>query len=237
MNTFKLSLAVMLFSAVAFTSCKKKGCMDEAAVNYDEKAKKDDGSCNYKPIITIVGANPATVYVGSTYNDAGATAFVKNSGPVDVTTDLSNVNTSQTGSFIVTYTASNTHGTSTATRLVNVILGQSSYLGSFSATNSCGATDLFPHTSNPQVVAGNGPNQVKIENAFNIIGGNIVMNIDQENITVPSTSINLPLGAGTLNFTGSGTMNNTGTSMVVNYSYTRTGLLSGSGTCTVTYTR
>lgn len=237
MNTIKLSLAALLLSTVAFTSCKKKGCMDEAAVNYDDKAKKDNGTCNYKPVITIVGANPATVHVGATYNDAGATAFVKNTGAVDVTTDLSNVNTSQTGNFVVTYSASNSHGTTTATRSVYVVLGQSSYLGAFGATNTCGTSDIFPHTSTPQVLPGNGPNQVKIDNAFNVIGGTIIMNINEQNITVPSTTINLPLGAGTLNFSGSGTMNNTGSSMVVNYAYTRTGLLSGTGNCTVTYTR
>ena len=36
-----LSLAI----AGGMTSCKKEGCTDSAATNYDEKAKKDDGSC------------------------------------------------------------------------------------------------------------------------------------------------------------------------------------------------
>jgi hypothetical protein len=30
-----------------FTSCKKKGCTDPTATNYDAEAKKDDGSCEY----------------------------------------------------------------------------------------------------------------------------------------------------------------------------------------------
>ncbi|GAB4378935.1 MAG: hypothetical protein Kow0075_09250 [Salibacteraceae bacterium] len=34
-----------LFSA---QSCKKEGCTSEDAVNYDEKAKKDDGSCVFE---------------------------------------------------------------------------------------------------------------------------------------------------------------------------------------------
>lgn len=30
-----------------FTGCKRKGCTDEQALNYDPEAKKDDGSCTY----------------------------------------------------------------------------------------------------------------------------------------------------------------------------------------------
>lgn len=236
MKTIKISVLALLLSSLAFSSCKKKGCMDPDAVNYDENAKKEDNTCNFKPVITVVGANPATVNVGATYTDAGATAFVKNMGAVDVTTDLSEVNTSQTGTFNVTYTASNTHGSSTASRVVNVVLGQSSYLGTFTVNNTCSSTD-FPHVASPQIVAGAGANQVKIENAFTLIGGTIVMNISGENITVPQTTIDLPLGAGTLNFSGTGTMNSTGTVMTVTYPWTRTGLLTGNGTCTVTYTK
>lgn len=46
-----LALAGMVFT----TGCKKEGCTDPLALNYDEDAKKDDGSCEYE------NAN-ATVY-------------------------------------------------------------------------------------------------------------------------------------------------------------------------------
>ncbi len=36
--------------AFGFTSCKKKGCTDATATNFNEKAKKDDGSCLYDTI-------------------------------------------------------------------------------------------------------------------------------------------------------------------------------------------
>ena len=33
--------------SISFNSCKKKGCTDETATNYESDAKKDDGSCVY----------------------------------------------------------------------------------------------------------------------------------------------------------------------------------------------
>lgn len=42
-----LLLALMILGAVS--SCKKKGCTDQNATNYDPKAKVDDGSCIYPP--------------------------------------------------------------------------------------------------------------------------------------------------------------------------------------------
>lgn len=44
-------------TVVTFTSCKKKGCTNERAENYDADAKKDDNTCVYgdttRPVITI----------------------------------------------------------------------------------------------------------------------------------------------------------------------------------------
>jgi hypothetical protein len=239
MKIAKLSLFILLAGTVSLTSCKKKGCMDADATNYNEKAKKDDGSCTFQPVITVVGANPATVSVGSTYSDAGATAFVKNEGAVTVTTDLSQVNTSSAGSFTVTYSASNTNGTTTATRLVNVVLGQSTYMGNYAVENTCNALD-FPHTGTPQIVAGANANQVLINDAFTALGGTIVMNINGANVTVPATSIPILVfgqTVGTLDFSGTGSMNATGTQIVMNYDWTRTGLIEGNGVCTITYNK
>lgn len=46
-NITPILLTILLFSA-GITSCKKKGCTDSTAINYDEKAKKDDNSCEYE---------------------------------------------------------------------------------------------------------------------------------------------------------------------------------------------
>uniref|UniRef100_UPI00404B8176 hypothetical protein n=1 Tax=Flavobacterium sp. TaxID=239 RepID=UPI00404B8176 len=49
LNTVKVGMFVMAASLTLGTvSCKKEGCTDETATNYDSKAKKDDGSCEYE---------------------------------------------------------------------------------------------------------------------------------------------------------------------------------------------
>jgi hypothetical protein len=47
-------LLVAAISLLAMNSCKKKGCTDEAALNYSEKAKKDDGSCEYTEVDPLI---------------------------------------------------------------------------------------------------------------------------------------------------------------------------------------
>lgn len=46
-NLTKLGIMVMAGAVLTLGSCKKKGCTDSTATNYDEKAKKDDGSCEF----------------------------------------------------------------------------------------------------------------------------------------------------------------------------------------------
>ncbi len=51
----KFQLFYFLFGFVALTSvgCEKLGCQDKQSINYDEKAKKDDGSCVFVSNLTI----------------------------------------------------------------------------------------------------------------------------------------------------------------------------------------
>lgn len=44
---------LMLLTIVGLSSCKKKGCMDQTAINYDAAAEKDNGSCEYEFESTI----------------------------------------------------------------------------------------------------------------------------------------------------------------------------------------
>lgn len=57
-------ITALLFGSFTLQSCKKEGCTDEAATNYDEEAKKDDDSCEYADEITFTITTPAE---GSTY--------------------------------------------------------------------------------------------------------------------------------------------------------------------------
>ena len=72
------------------------------------------------PTITVSGANPATVDVGRTYDDAGATCTDNKDGTLRVTA-TGTVDTSTHGTYTITYTCTDTDGnTATATRTVNV---------------------------------------------------------------------------------------------------------------------
>ena len=42
-----LIITTVLLSSILLNSCRKKGCTDEDATNYEKKAKKDDGSCDF----------------------------------------------------------------------------------------------------------------------------------------------------------------------------------------------
>jgi|688.fasta_scaffold08216_6 hypothetical protein len=54
----KMNLSVLALTAVlgattlVATSCKREGCTDETALNFDDKAKTDDGSCEYPSTTT-----------------------------------------------------------------------------------------------------------------------------------------------------------------------------------------
>lgn len=43
-----LAIGSVLIASTSLTSCKKEGCTDSAAINYDESAKKDDESCSFQ---------------------------------------------------------------------------------------------------------------------------------------------------------------------------------------------
>ena len=75
------------------------------------------------PVITLSGANPVDVDLGTTYNDAGATATDANDGDLTASiTVSSNVDTNTVGTYTVTYTVSDAAGNqATETRTVNVV--------------------------------------------------------------------------------------------------------------------
>ena len=76
---------------------------------------------NIPPTVTIIGANPLTVQCGSVFNDPGATANDACDGILTVN-KTGSVNTSQVGSYQITYSATDNAGrTGSAIRTVNVV--------------------------------------------------------------------------------------------------------------------
>lgn len=76
---------------------------------------------NSVPVITVLGSNPATVVVGSTYTDAGATVTDDSDNNVTVST-IGTVDTNTIGTYTLAYISTNdSNNTATATRTVNVV--------------------------------------------------------------------------------------------------------------------
>ncbi|MFM7565879.1 MAG: DUF5011 domain-containing protein, partial [Flavobacteriales bacterium] len=180
-SLFFLMLGIGIFG---LNSCKKKGCMDSTAVNYNAKAKKDDGSCLYKPTITLNGQATVSVNVGSSYTDAGATATNKDGSSVAVTTD-NQVDSSTVGTYYVNYSATNANGTTTAKRTVNVVIGAENWTGpTWAVTSTCSGTQ-FPVSGSPTITAGATAADINIENFFNLAGGTATGTINGAAVTIP----------------------------------------------------
>lgn len=230
-------LSVATIGAMTFTGCKKKGCTDSTATNFNSKAKKDDASCLYIPTISIIGTSDTTINVGSSYTDPGATASNKDGSSVDVVVEqlADSVNTVTTGVYYVNYKATNENGSATAKRKVNVIIGKDNWLVNWSVTSNCGTTS-FPLAGSPSVTSGSNANELVIDNMFTLVGGTAYAEINGANITMPEQTITVT--GGEVTFTGNGTMTATGNIININYSYLNTiPLLGGSGNCVATYTK
>ena len=79
------------------------------------------------PAITIQGDNPATVFVGDTYSDAGATASdTEDDDATLIITTTNNVDTTTPGSYTVDYSVTDSDGNTTMeSRTVNVVTNDS----------------------------------------------------------------------------------------------------------------
>jgi hypothetical protein len=230
-------LSVATIGALTFTSCKKKGCTDATATNFNADAKKDDASCVYGPTITIIGTSDTTINVGSTYNDPGATAVNKDGSAVDVIVEqlADSVNTATTGVYYVNYKATNANGSATAKRKVNVIIGKDNWLVTWDVTSNCGTTS-FPLSGTPSVTSGSNANELVIDNMFTLLGGTAFATISGANINMAEQTV--PVTGGEIIFTGTGTMTATGNIININYSYDNTiPIIGGQGTCVATYTK
>ena len=87
-NKLIKSSMLLLFvgASLSFTSCKKKGCTDSKATNYNSEAKKDDGSCKLPaPVVTACISDAHN----GTYTGSGTVSSVPSSNMTLVFTKLS----------------------------------------------------------------------------------------------------------------------------------------------------
>jgi hypothetical protein len=135
--------------------------------------KKDDTT---PPTVSLKGANPMTLSIGSTTGDPGATANDDKDGDIStkITSDWSTkVNASMKGSYTVTYSVSDAAGnTGTATRTVNVVNDADAFAGNYlNCSETCSVTPASSFTA--AVTASNSVNgQVAIAN-FGAFGASI----------------------------------------------------------------
>ena len=131
------------------------------------------------PVITVTGDNPATVELGATYTDAGATAdggeTVTSSGTVD---------TSTVGAYTITYSATDAaNNTGTATRTVNVV---DTTLSTLDPKNEMRDIVIYPNpTSTTLTINDNKNYDLKI---FNTLGQVLLQINDTNTIDVSSLS-------------------------------------------------
>ena len=89
-----LMVAVLALGA---TSCKKKGCIDSNANNYNSEAKKDDGTCAY-PVIIMSGSGTSGDISGGGGSASASQTFTQNTPLLDWDMDIN----ASTGSFNLT---------------------------------------------------------------------------------------------------------------------------------------
>ena len=74
MKLAKSTLLVLSLTAIIATSCKKKGCTDQTAINYSVEAKKDDGTCKFDESLPTPSTYTFTRNGNSTVSFGGQTA-------------------------------------------------------------------------------------------------------------------------------------------------------------------
>jgi hypothetical protein len=70
---------VLTLAATILMACKKEGCTDVTATNYNDNAKKDDGSCTY----ATSGGDSYTIPTTYIFKDADGNSTVIFSGQID----------------------------------------------------------------------------------------------------------------------------------------------------------
>ena len=189
---FTSTLALALVSLSLFQSCRK-----------------DDTQA---PVISIIGNNPMTVYLGTAFNDPGATATDNEDGTVSVSV-LGSVDATTAHSYVLTYSAIDDAGNSSAAnRVVKVVMTRSNYIWSgYQAADTCTTNSTIGPFAYPgNIAVGSGTDSVIISQFRGL--GNCYATVNANVIVIPLQTI------GTITVSGSGTMNNKANKLTLNYS-------------------
>jgi hypothetical protein len=81
----KVLVILTVASLAVLPSCKKKGCMDATATNFDSEAEKDDGSCEYAPVVTY---NAPDTYVFTDANGNNTVSFGGQTARMDMLSEM-----------------------------------------------------------------------------------------------------------------------------------------------------
>lgn len=164
---------------------------DKGASSEDTVAITVKAADSTKPVITILGDNPATLIVGNTYTDAGATA----TDDIDTTVTVNSsgsVDSNTMGSYSITYTATDAAGNvATAIRTVNVVAA-----GNLAPVAIVGAPQIVESGQSTSIDASesNDPDGQIVSYLWTQVGGPAVTLIDETSnvlsITAPVLGAN-----------------------------------------------
>jgi PKD repeat protein len=172
------------------------------------------------PVITLIGANPTNIILGTTYTDAGAAANDDVDG--DLTSSIvcfNNVNNALKGSYIVNYSVSDAAGNSASiNRTVNVKNEADAWDGSYNASDDWNSDGTIDYTWTETITSSSTVNNEPVFTRFaDYTGCSLKIDISGSSVSYPgSQTINCGVPAQNRTFTiTSGTVS--GTTITINY--------------------
>lgn len=204
-NIISVAAISLVIATIFFISCKKEN--------------------NTPPDIIVTGANPDTVILGTAYIDSPVTA-VDNKGnnlTSEIVSNYSsyNPNTSQAGTYTITYLVSDANGnTTSATRTVCVVVAPANLKGYWSVTDLIDTTtityiDLLYTSATPDNVYVTRFGDYNDAYIFFTLSGKYRANVilPQQSIICGTAGVNQALRS----FKGSGTIAEDGSTIIINY--------------------